>query len=344
MQNGNPSPPSSVARSSDGTGLYSSGMNSEARRERIARLEESLQEHYNVLKSYLSQGLRGDMGPRPNKARDKLLRLSMGQFEELSTDVYDELRRREDMRLGRVKNVPRFLLPIKDFHPKRNQARQKLSTLPPDRFRQLATDVFFELERRFPRFTGRPGSPAMSVASSRSGRPPPDRSMGPPRTSSRGMPGQYRPSPPGSRGPDVSSPEDDYGKPLPKTFQQNTIVPNKSTMVEDESGDEDVPDDLYDMTRMSKRSAKSGNSSEVSFGSLFHVLVILLTLHASTNPKLRHWNRKWTSWKRSCETKTQKWTTFGRRTLKKKALQVPNERPGKICVVTWNGSLQMHRI
>lgn len=37
-----------------------------------------------------------------------------------------------------------------EFHPKRNQARQKLSTLPRTRFKDLASDVFFELERRFP--------------------------------------------------------------------------------------------------------------------------------------------------------------------------------------------------
>ncbi|KAL9079419.1 MAG: hypothetical protein Q9157_001718, partial [Trypethelium eluteriae] len=264
MGSGNPSPPSSVARSSDGNGLYSAGMSQEAKRERAARLEEALQEHYTMLKGYLASQLRGDLGARPNKARDKLLRLSMGQFEELSTDVYDELRRREDMRLGRAKNVPRFLLPIKDFHPKRNQARQKLATLPPDRFRQLATDVFYELERRFPRFSGRPGSPTLSIASSKGGRSGPG-SMGPPRGSSRaggGPPPSYRPSPPGSSGPGMSSPEDDYGKPLPKQFQQNTIVPNKSTMVEDESGEEEGETDLYDMSRLSKPSVKSGNSSE----------------------------------------------------------------------------------
>jgi hypothetical protein len=42
-------------------------------------------------------------------------------------------------------------LPVKsEFHPKRNQARQKLATLPKTRFKDLASDVFFELERRFP--------------------------------------------------------------------------------------------------------------------------------------------------------------------------------------------------
>ena len=39
-----------------------------------------------------------------------------------------------------------------DFHPKRNQARQKLSTLAKPRFKDLASDVFFELGRRYPEF------------------------------------------------------------------------------------------------------------------------------------------------------------------------------------------------
>ena len=37
-----------------------------------------------------------------------------------------------------------------EFHPKRNQARQKLATLSDPRFKDLASDVFYELERRFP--------------------------------------------------------------------------------------------------------------------------------------------------------------------------------------------------
>lgn len=36
------------------------------------------------------------------------------------------------------------------YHQKRNQARQKLATLPTNRFRDLASDVYFEIKRRFP--------------------------------------------------------------------------------------------------------------------------------------------------------------------------------------------------
>ena len=98
-----------------------------------------------------------------------MTRLTKSQFQELSTDVYDELVRREDVEAGRgdesTRAPPRssttslmrvFLdpfLPVRtDFHPKRNQARQKLATLPKNRFKDLASDVFYELNRRFPDF------------------------------------------------------------------------------------------------------------------------------------------------------------------------------------------------
>lgn len=44
-------------------------------------------------------------------------------------------------------------LPVRDdFHPKRNQARQKLATLPTSRFKDLSSDVYYELARRYPEF------------------------------------------------------------------------------------------------------------------------------------------------------------------------------------------------
>lgn len=83
--------------------------------------------------------------PSRTSAREKLTRLNKQQFSELSTDVHDELQRRQD-----VQQLLPHLPGRDDFHPKRNQARQKLSTLPKSRFRDLASDVFFELERRYP--------------------------------------------------------------------------------------------------------------------------------------------------------------------------------------------------
>ena len=50
-------------------------------------------------------------------------------------------------------------LPVReDFHPKRNQARQKLATLPASRFEDLSSDVYFELARRYPEFKEDVGS------------------------------------------------------------------------------------------------------------------------------------------------------------------------------------------
>ncbi|OXV08937.1 hypothetical protein Egran_03299 [Elaphomyces granulatus] len=155
---GNPSPPSSVnTRLSDDQ----------------SRMEEASAHHYHSLKRFLQNP------DRPNKARDKLLRLSATQFHELSTDVYDELVRREQATGGPGRpprlDIPPFLPPRNDFHEKRNQARLKMSSLQQQRFKDLATDVFCELERRFPHFT-KPDSPVGSHSPS----PPPGRGNGPP--------------------------------------------------------------------------------------------------------------------------------------------------------------------
>ena len=49
--------------------------------------------------------------------------------------------------------LPVPFLPVRDdFHPKRNQARQKLATLPTGRFKDLSSDVYYELARRYPEF------------------------------------------------------------------------------------------------------------------------------------------------------------------------------------------------
>ncbi|KAJ5130381.1 Spa2 homology (SHD) of GIT [Penicillium bovifimosum] len=242
---GNPSPPSSVAARS------SSGTLGDGQRDgrRYRQMEEILGQHYVVLKRFLN-GTNRDDRAKSNKARDKLLRLSPTQFHELSTDVYDELIRRQQASPppGRPPrpDVPPYLPPRDDFHEKRNHARQKLAALHHPRFRDLATDVFCELERRFPHFTSREYR----------GRPPP--SMGPPsaRTShsSRGPPsrmGRGYPSggPPGSpfppRGNSLGGPPSMNGDgPFPRAFQSNTMVPNKSTMVED--SDDMGPDDEDD--------------------------------------------------------------------------------------------------
>ncbi|KNG87983.1 cell polarity protein [Aspergillus nomiae NRRL 13137] len=260
---GNPPSPTSVAaRSSDGT-------LSDQRSKRYRQMEEILGKHYVVLRRFLSAPYREDRNGRPSKARDKLLRLSATQFHELSTDVYDELLRRQQAMPspGRPPrpDIPPFLPPRQDFHEKRNQARQKLASLQHVRFRDLATDVYTELERRFPQFPekeSRRASPAPSLRGRPSNGYPPPNGYGPgayppPRSQSRGPPRRGYPSggPPGSPMSGVFPPRQgslggppsingDHG-PMAKSFQSNTIVPNKSTMVEDDDDMAGVDDD-YD--------------------------------------------------------------------------------------------------
>ncbi|OAX81126.1 hypothetical protein ACJ72_04538 [Emergomyces africanus] len=288
----NPSPPSSItskSRTSDGT-------LSDQRSRRYKMMEDMLLKHYTVLKRFLhGQGREDLTESRPNKARDKLLRLSPDQVMDLSTDVYDELLRRQAASPSRPggprPDVPPYLPPRQEFHEKRNQARQVLSSLQQTRFRGLATDVLFELERRFPHFAGMDRSRRLSPAASVRGgygpgpnnngydpRPGSNGSFGygpngypaPPRSQSRGalppgpgpggrgMPpnphqgarfpvrqGSLSQSPGGGPGAPVGQglgineetiPEN---APFPKTFQSNTIVPNKSTMVEEEEEEEE---------------------------------------------------------------------------------------------------------
>ena len=266
----NPSPPSSIARSSNGT-----TMSLETQRRKQSMMEDNLAQHYIELKSFLALTLRDDRnGVKPNRARDKLLRLSAVQFQELSTDVYDELLRRKDFENAppnEREKRPAFLLPKENFHPKRNQARQKLSTLPITRFTALATDVFFELERRFPRFAAgdinRRDSPANSI------RGPPSRTGTPDgtRPGSKGQgqgpkrPGYTRQGSLGGQvfaghGIPAMGGQDDFNRPAAKSSQTNTIVPNKSYLVEDDDDPEYV-DDMYSVTRrdtsMTSRSTAS---------------------------------------------------------------------------------------
>ncbi|KAL5504573.1 SPA2 [Sanghuangporus vaninii] len=104
--------------------------------------------HYDEMANYLENHLAKEPANARASAREKLTRLTRQQFQELSTDVYDELLRRNN----NANNEVPFLPVRDDFHPKRNQARQKLATLPKTRFKDLSGDVFHELGRRYPEF------------------------------------------------------------------------------------------------------------------------------------------------------------------------------------------------
>jgi hypothetical protein len=88
-------------------------------------------------------------------------------------------------------------------HARAQQARQKLATLPEGRYRDLASDVWFELERRYPEF--RDDLPQPEPAA------PPPRSMPPP-------------SMPPVNGAQQSS------------AANEVLVPNKSNIVEEDVG------------------------------------------------------------------------------------------------------------
>ena len=252
---GNPSPPNSVAaRSSSGTQV-----SVEAQRRKQEMIENMLGQSYGVLKRHLaSQAADGKLGRRPNKARHKLVQLTPMQFQELSKDVCDELLRRTrheqwKKQGGNGPEPPKFLPPMEDIHPKRNQARQTLSELPDERFLTLASDTFFEIERRVPRIPGgdiaRGGSPANSM------RGPPGRTGTPPNGMRPGSRDQMRRPPPrqNSLGGQVMAGlgipgVDDYNnRPAPKSTQANTMVPNKSYLVEED--DEGDGESMYDLSR-----------------------------------------------------------------------------------------------
>ena len=96
--------------------------------------------HFDTFKKLVGNA---DIMDQKSTAKDKLSRLPVQQFTELSTDVYDEVLRREQQ------NFP-FLPVDVQFHPKRNQARQKLATLQMNRFQELCRDVMMDIERRVP--------------------------------------------------------------------------------------------------------------------------------------------------------------------------------------------------
>jgi len=108
---------------------------------------------YDELSKYLVSYLAKEPANSRSSARQKLTRLTIQQFQELSMDVYDDLIRRKS---NSDKNQVPFLPVRDDFHPKRNQARQKLATLPASRFEDLSSDVYYELVRRYPEFKEEP--------------------------------------------------------------------------------------------------------------------------------------------------------------------------------------------
>ncbi|EPE31501.1 Ubiquitin-like protein [Glarea lozoyensis ATCC 20868] len=132
-----------------------------SRRPRLTSIYSSqssdIVKHHTAFVTYVA-GIDGtsDREASP-RARDKLQRLSSVQFSELSSDIYDEVVRRQEYNAyvyHDIRQEPRLemvadTLPEKsDYHPKRNAARQRLATLRTQRFRDLVNDMLVEIERR----------------------------------------------------------------------------------------------------------------------------------------------------------------------------------------------------
>lgn len=120
-----------------------------------------------------------------------------------------------------------FLLSRDDFHPKRNQARQKLATLPRNRFRDLASDVFYELERRYPDFSDTEVLASPPLPQQPHPVQPPSRAFSNP------PPQQALPqSPPKVNGTTTA-------RAGPGGIANEVVVPDKSTLVVEDDGEPD---------------------------------------------------------------------------------------------------------
>lgn len=133
--------------------------------------------NHAVMKKYLAT-IPSCIDHPASGAREKLIKLSDQQFRELQADVCDELLRRQDYEMST--STPLILPPLEFFHPKRNEAREKLSTFIPSRFGYLIFDLACEFERRSPHLQGHVTSdlptlliPPRSLATRRWGYAPP---------------------------------------------------------------------------------------------------------------------------------------------------------------------------
>jgi hypothetical protein len=96
--------------------------------------------------------------------------------------------------------------------------------------------------------------------------------------------------------PSPGLPPNDYGRPQPKTFQSNTIVPNKSTMIEDDddpTGGEDNDDEdafgLESAARSHESKKDSSQGSEVgSHAQGLRVTDVLSRTIRSSSRAIRH--------------------------------------------------------
>ena len=115
---------------------------------------------YSDLRGFIAS--TGTHITRDEDAPESIKRLSLARFNELCTDVYDEVRRRHALEI--LRGLGDFdqlmsLPPLPSMHPRRNSARQKLSTLLIDGLIGLCIDLLRDLERRFPSVIEQPPAP-----------------------------------------------------------------------------------------------------------------------------------------------------------------------------------------
>ncbi|KAI0782976.1 hypothetical protein C8Q75DRAFT_869194 [Abortiporus biennis] len=112
--------------------------------------QELLKTQYEELDHFFaaSQKQKGDTRGQESRlhARRKLKYLASPQLLALLTDVFDEvIRRKFEIEDGEDQEGSHVSSPIK-----RDQARQKLSALSPQRFLDIVGDLHYELGRRYP--------------------------------------------------------------------------------------------------------------------------------------------------------------------------------------------------
>lgn len=91
-------------------------------------------ERHSYLVKYLSSSIREFEARATSTAMQRIARLPMEQFYDVSTDLNDEL----DRRLHNSECILLLIVPFlpirNDLAPKRNQARQKMATLNEQRY------------------------------------------------------------------------------------------------------------------------------------------------------------------------------------------------------------------
>ncbi|KAJ1800580.1 component of the polarisome [Coemansia sp. RSA 2399] len=108
-------------------------------------MEATAAQYHREMSKFIAEEIDQGAATLSKSEPGKLSRLSPMQFQELATDVFDELNRRR----YEADALP-FLRVRDHYHPKRNQARQKLATLSRPKFVDLVHDVDEGLKRRFP--------------------------------------------------------------------------------------------------------------------------------------------------------------------------------------------------